>query len=382
MDPAFWARAAAGPELNFDLCNILSHIYDANPVPNMLAAIPLPYVKPTDFTYLALDTVIPPTVIWKNVWGMYIFCGGTSGSIHVPAMLEGWRDLLSGPDPTFGASPAFARAARQIFNAAGPIDVSSQPNLYLVGHSYGGACMQALSMLVRGNDFQLRGVWSYGSPRPGSGLMASGLNYVQNTRFWNDSDPVRWIPPHSDEASMLGNFGDVLLIQGMNQQVQGPIGYKIDAIGNIIADVGDPTPLSAVSLSIANWCTDANTFRSVLHSAAEYRRRFQLALPLKPGGPAVPVGQLPEQPATVRPREIVAQQEQQMPVIEAALADPASGVNVEIRQLPTPDSALRFKRRRDGGIWVVRYGEDTVDVGPGKRRAGRLARSYNKLVRG
>jgi hypothetical protein len=181
-------------------------------------------------------------------------------------------------------------------------------------------------------------------------------------------------------VAILDLFANTSLVIGCNRQVQTPIGYRIDRLGGIIPDGGDPTVLHAVGLSIINWCTDDNGFRSVNHAAAEYRRRFQQALPIKPDGPSRPATQQEETIGTIRPREVVAQQEMAMPLIEAALNNPASPLNAEIRNMPATVPAIRFKRRKDGSIWVVKYGDQVVDVGPKKRRAGQLARRYNRLA--
>lgn len=370
-----------GPELNWNLTNILSHMYDDNAYANAIAAIPPGYEKPWNVRFIPLDTVVTPTLVMQFSYGTVCFAGGTSGPIHVPELLKGWNDPFGGLDPTYGANPAFAKAARQIFSPGNTGPFVNADNVYLVGHSYGGSVMQALALLLRGSDSRLRGIWSYGSPRPGTQVMAQGLGYLKHFRFFKEDDPVRWIPPHTDEASLLDVFGNTPLGVGVNMQVQTPTGLGIASDGTVTAGLGDPGPLHAVSLSVYNWCTNAMGFRSVNHSIGEYRRMFFMQIPLKPQGPAIPASQPLPPTGTLRPREIVAQEEAAIPDINAAVANPTSELNQEVRQLPAPIADLRFKRRRDGRIWVVKYGDDIVDVGPGKRRAGRLARVYNRLVK-
>jgi hypothetical protein len=379
MNQLFWSRPPLSPELNYDLANLLSFMYDPDPTFPFRAALTPAQKSGLTLRYVLPTSVIPPVMFCSNTWGLTIMVGGTSGQMHVNELFQGWNNPNHGPDAQYGASGGFAHAARDIIALNEPDFIMSQPNIYLVGHSYGGACCQALAMLLFQSRSSLRGVWSYGSPRPGTSVMQRIMSSIPNYRWYNDDDPVRWIPPHSDEASILDTFSTASLVAGCNQQVQTATGFKLDRLGDSVADPGDPTVLHQVALSVLNWVTDTHGFRSVNHGAAEYRRRFQLSLPIKPNGPAIPRAQVEEVPGTIRPREIAAQQEEAMPVIEAQLRVSDSPLNQEIRSVPRKVDSTRYKRRKLGGIWVVVHGAEVVDVGPKKRRAGQLARRYNRL---
>lgn len=380
MNQAFWSRPALSPALNYDLTNLLTYIYDANVIEEMTSALGVPVGANTTFSKMDATSVIPPVVFAWTSWGLTVIIGGTSGRMHLQELFQGWNDPSIGPDAQYGASGGFAHAARVILEGMPGSFWLSHNRIYLVGHSYGGACAQALAMLLKMGQLPLQGVWSYGAPRPGNSVMQRYMETIPNYRFWGSDDPVRFIPPHSEEVSLLDTFGNFPLVRGCNSQVQTPIGYRLDPLGDIVPDSGNPTVLHAVGLSVYNWCFDANGFRSVLHAASEYRRRFQQGMPIKPNGPAIPRSQVEEQPGTLRPREIAQQERDAIPLVKVELADPTSDLNREINSLPTVVPNVRFRRRKDGAVWVVKYGDSIVDVGPGKRKAGQLARRYNKLM--
>lgn len=380
MDVKFWTRKPTSPALNFDLANLLSHVYDPNPQATMPAAIPPEFSQPTSVRIIAINDVCPQVVILFSSWGAAIFIGGTQGTRHVAQLIAGWSDTESGPDAAYGACPAYALAARSIFSSDAFVGVLGQPNVALVGHSYGGAVCYALTLLVANSGVRPYGVWTYGAPRPGNETLQTLIRQFQSVRWFADDDPVRWIPPHSDEASIVSAFGNTPLAIGMNEQTQMPIGYEIDSNGITMSAVGDPGPLHAVSLSIAGWVTGVRGFANVNHAVTEYRRRFQAALPIKPDGPARPLFQPAADVGTIRPREIASDEAASVPAIEMQLADPTSEISQEVLIQPTPQQAVRYHRKRQGPIWVVRYGDATVDIGPGKRTAGRKARALNRVL--
>jgi pimeloyl-ACP methyl ester carboxylesterase len=381
MNRSFWARPAQSPALNYDLANILSHAYDDDASYAIRLILTPQQQVGLSVVSGGLTSVRPPFTAWRNDWGMFVFVGGTSGTTHVVQLFNGWNDPNAGPHVESGASAGYARAAQEIIDIIHPADIVAAPRLYLVGHSYGGAVVQAMAAILSNASVVPMGIWTYGSPRPGTAVLQRRISAMSHWRFFNDNDPVRWIPPHSEEALLLSTITASDFLIGMNRQVQTSMGFQIDAAGDIQAATGEPTVLHQVGLSISNWCTDTHGFRSVNHSAAEYRRRFQLAMPIKPDGPARPRSQEQEEVGTIRPRALQDEIAAQVPTIESAVANPNSGLNTEVQQWPKPDARLVYKRRKWGPIWVVRFGEQIVDCGPGKRRAGQLARARNKVAR-
>jgi len=381
MNEAFWQKKPLTPELNYDLCDLLSHMWDADPVYSIRALLGPAMTANLAISYLQPTSVIPPVMMLTSTWGVTILVGGTSGQMHLTELLQGWNNPTIGPDAQFGASGGFAHAARVIVDTLGAPEILAGNNLYLVGHSYGGAVCQALATLLMNAAAPIRGIWSYGAPRPGTMVLQRRIQTLNHHRWFNDDDPVRWIPPHSEEATIVDTLGRASLVIGANRQVQTSTGYMLTALGDMSPDAGEPTALHAVGLSIVNWCTDAYGFRSVNHAPTEYRRRFQQALTIKPDGPSVPRRQQEEQPGTLRPREVEQQQEEAVELIVVQLANPSTPISREVRSYPDYVPNLKYKRRKAGPIWVVKYGQATVDIGPGKRAAGRKARARNKAER-
>jgi len=309
---------------------------------------------------------------------MLVLCGGTSGQIHVPRLIAGWSDTNANWQQSYGASGAFYSAARAIMDSIGPADLSGINKFYLCGHSYGGACMQAMAAILRGAGTVGIKIWSYGAPRAGTFRLGTFITSATNTRFYADNDPVRFIPPHSSEVPSLTALEDWRLVQGCNQQVQAPNGWQLEADGKIVETEGNATVLHAVAFSIAAWCTDTYGFRSVNHGLANYITRFtnayNMLTPIEIINPTRPR----EQPETltVRQREHIV--DQGLTDIDNTLAVmPNVNTAYVLPQVP-PTSPIRFRRRKVGRVWGVKFGTEVVAIGPGKRKALKIARAYNK----
>jgi hypothetical protein len=204
---------------------------------------------------------------------------------------------------------------------------------------------------------------------------------MNNTRFYGDDDPVRYIPPHEDEAPALCFLTPRPIVDGCNTQVQARTGWQIDATGNITQYEGQATVLAPVSLNIAGWVADTYGFRSVYHGLDTYVARFNVAytnnLVLKPPVVPNPAGQ----EATFTPGRRRYYDELAIQELRADAASPSgASASYVVPQLPA-DSPLRYKRKKEGAIWVVDYAGYTVAVGPGKRKATQLARRWNRAAR-
>jgi hypothetical protein len=66
-------------------------------------------------------------------------------------------------------------------------------------------------------------------------------------------------------------------------------------------------------------------------------------------------------------------------VIQAMQGQPATVIARDQETSSTLGPA-RFIRRKVGERWVVELRGDIVDIGPGKRQAGRKARAWNRAV--
>lgn len=380
MNTTQWSGKVTDPLLNLRNCQALSGLYGTYPIGNIRDYNPGALETNDHVSFRPLDAICPASV-WAYTTGkLAVWIGGTSGSIHIGALLRGWTNTLDDWQANRGASGAFADAARQLITEINPSVVGQAEEIYLFGHSYGGAVAQALAALAYGSTQPRIRIWSYGAPRPGLFRLGTILQSVTNTRFFTDDDPVRFIPPHSSEVPALTALDQVPLIIGCNQQVQCPIGWELQSDGRIVETEGPSTVLHAVATSIASWCADIQGFRSVNHELGNYIRRFTSAVnSLNPvidtSGETI---REREEVLTIRERERIA--DVGMVDINNALdVNPNFNTEFAVPQA-IPNSVLRYKSRRVGRVWGVKYGADVVAIGPKKKQAKKLARAFNKAA--
>jgi len=381
MNTLTWQGKVTDPLMNLRNCQALATLYGSNPTMYLRSAL-LGVIESNDeIGFRGLDAVCPPTAWCISGGSCAVWCAGTSGRIHVPQLLAGWNSVYDDWQTSYGASGAFYNAGRLLIDTIGPDALAGVNKYYLFGHSYGGACMQAMAAILRSAGNPDMRIWSYGSPRPGLFRLGTILSSATNTRFYADNDPVRFIPPHSSEVPSLTALDNWDLVRGCNTQVQCPNGWQLEADGRMVETEGNPTVLHAVAMSIIDWCMDLNGFRSVNHALGNYIARFQAAYTTL--NPVVDV-------ETSRPREVeevltIRQREQ---IVDVGIRDvntvlhqePNLNTDYVVPQLPR-NSPLRFKRRKVGRIWGVKFGTDVVALGPGKRHAGKLARAFNRAAR-
>jgi pimeloyl-ACP methyl ester carboxylesterase len=366
--------------LNGLLVFCLRTLYNPNPIQNVRQILYGKTEESDVYTFNGLTDVHPPYLVISWNGAAMIFIGGTSGQIHIQRLLNGWTNPNDGPGTEFGIMPAFGLAARSIIDAVGPEQFAGVERFYILGHSYGGAVAQALGVMLR--PIATRGVkvWSYGAPRTGTARLQTFLGTMTNTRFFADNDPVRFIPPHSDESPILTLLDNWPLVRGCNQQVQSPTGYEIQANGIIVQTEGNPTVLHAVATSVANWVADANGFRSVNHGLENYQQRFEAAEAIVGNFVLPGPGVKREEPLNITSAERERIKAAGVLQMRNDLAQPDPVLNnFAVGPMPA-GSTLRYVRRRVGSVWGVKYGTEVVAIGPGKRAARRMAREFNRAT--
>ena len=90
---------------------------------------------------------------------------------------------------------------------------SQCPPIWVTGHSLGGAMATLISVRLAAEGFQVRGVYTYGSPRPGDGAFHNSYD-MPNNRFVNDNDlvphmPFRWCYKHVGDLKLLDPQGNL-----------------------------------------------------------------------------------------------------------------------------------------------------------------------------
>jgi len=330
---------------------------------------------------LTQNSVRPACVVIRDeLLGTIILLAGTQGALHVAQLVNGWLSP-GGSIRASGACPAFENAALDILGNLPPGLIDNTNVVRIFGYSYGGATGQVIADELANNlRNPLVSCVSFASPRPGNTDFQRRMSRIPNVRWFADDDPVRFMPPHVPEVPSALYFLQPALWEGMDTQVQCPRGMQIEANGNITVTEGNPTRLHAVIPSIIRWITDDQGFQSILHSRESYMSRFVRAIELEPPVIIPPGPVQPEQPVRINVGEAAHwEAEAEADVIAApSLALPA-GQPVTLNRIPQV-SPLRYKRKKQGRIWTVQLAGVVVAIGPGKKRAGQLARHFNRTA--
>jgi len=336
----------------------------------------------TDRVVVLSQTSVRPAcvVIRDDLLGTIILLSGTQGVLHVAQLVNGWLNP-GGSIRASGACPAFENAALDILGALpnGLIDNTNVVRIF--GYSYGGATGQVMADELANNlRNPLVSVCTFASPRPGNLDFQRRMARIPNVRWFADDDPVRFMPPHVPEVPSALYFLQPALWEGMDTQIQCPTGRQIEADGNITSTEGNPTRLHAVVPSIINWITDAYGFQSVNHARETYMSRMVRAIEREAPVIIPPNPPAPERPVVINVGEAAYWEAQAEADVVAAptLALPA-GQPVTLARIARA-TPLRYKRKKQGRIWTVQLNSVVVAVGPGKKRAGQLARQFNRAA--
>lgn len=380
MDSQFWGRQPTSPWLNAYVTRVLTHLWEPDPIQSV-RGLGYPF-EPTDSLYFfPANDFNGPILVCQWATGVAIFFEGTDGRVaHITNLVQGWTHSVS---TSSGVNPAFNNAAQDLINRwVGPGSlVKPGYGLFLCGHSYGGGTALALAYGTRvAEPGQTIKIWTYGCPRPGNANFQQRMSSEFHTRWFNDGDPVRFMPPHSDEVPSLSLFEGGALLAGINTQCQLQNGFQMQSDGNVSNTNGEPSPLTAVAYSIGAWCISPQGFAAGAHATTVYQSRFagniqsdKEPVPVIPKpAPGPPLVITSSQLATIRSRG----EDDINAAINAGTAPP---LIVSIPGIPDP-SAPRYVRRKMGTIWTVQYQGQVVAVGPGKRHAGTIRRRLNRAL--
>jgi len=381
MNDTYFNLPLNSPRLAVEGLTLVQSMREVDPVAWLRGLERLRLLNTDEAHYLEQTSVRPACVTLKDPFaGSLILLSGTQGTLHTSQLIGGWNNP-GGSVRASGANPAFENAALNILEELPASAINREAPIRIFGYSYGGATGQVLADELF-NNLRARyvGCCSFGSPRPGNVDFQRRMERIPNVRWFCDNDPVRFMPPHVTEVPSALYFLAPSLWRGMDTQVQCRVGFQLEADGNISQTEGEPTVLHAVVPSILNWITDTNGFRSLNHAPENYLRR--LALNIQEGGQVERpvVTDAPEQPAVISPadREWLLRQAELDVIASPELTVPPGGtITVTVLDRATPS---RYRRKKQGRVWTVQLDGVIVAVGPGKRRAGQIARVMNRAA--
>lgn len=374
------------PDLHLEHLRMIGFLYNTNPIALMqreLAEIQST-TEGESYVVMASAAYRPRTLVVKSGADRIVICKGFDSPDHLQNLIFGWDNVgrQSAPQP-YGMCACWDRSTNQILQALPPSWLEGNTNWYLMGHSYGGATVQALEMKLTAQD---RGrtvrCFSYGAPRTGTVEFQRGMTGHRNYRWFTDDDPVRLLPPHTDDAPILSRLAGPNIMNGMNSQVHPGSGFVLHAGGARGQAEHWPNTLAFNEINVIAWLASSTGFAANTHTLEAYEARFQAWLASQPGNrpiPAPATGQgtaedTPEVPEVVTVAQAQQMMLQQVSELPHAVPYTAGGEGTQIRQGV-------YKVRKYGKVWVVTFDGKPVAIGPGKRAAKKWMRAARKASR-
>lgn len=121
---------------------------------------------------------------------VYVGIEGTSRLTQWANYLHNFGLVQPGVDEGY---PAFFKQCADLVVLAIQARVPANKPIVLCGHSLGGATASIASQWLRTAGWNIRSVWTYGSPRPANRIFADRYD-ITNFRMFSDSDVVPRVP--------------------------------------------------------------------------------------------------------------------------------------------------------------------------------------------
>lgn len=289
-----------------------------------------------------------------------------------------------------GANPQFVSAAENLTILLQPGPFAQGDIVQIFGHSYGGAVAYALANIMVSHSPRLvPRITTYGAPRFADYSFNPFFAQMVAARFFNEDDPVPFLPPHNNEDGVLNSvfpIGITSLYQSFCHWGEGSL------IGNnaVIAAADNP-PIGTfpASLNLVGWATQWMTAPSLGHRLSQYFQRLQALSRLMPWNPTNDnVGNHSAAAHAPANADVVASR---LGALSGGQGAPAPTTNAETRVEPstalTSSSllpALKLVRptfyagRVGKNHYVFNDGNILMQVGGGKL-ARRIASTLNRL---
>lgn len=241
----------------------------------------------------------PASIRGVGLDGICLAISGLTLPSQAAQLFSGYSDLRITSDTLFFNSWVFAQARRLAYRWNLPGVVSGR-DLYLFGHSAGGAIALALAAYLRPLCPQSEiNVISFGSPRAASSSAFDSLALVNVARWMNVGDDAPRMPPRIEDCTDLA-FTAALL--------EFPAWYRWSHCkgGLVLSDQGvvEPKQLPPITRLLGTTTFPISYLQTgglfgTPHALGEYERRLMRALPMalvderKPAERSFDLAQLP-----------------------------------------------------------------------------------------
>lgn len=382
MNKAIFANGPRSPLLNRTMTAMLQALILPNPADGIRAVSPNMFQAGVDEMFVGNFTQRHPTYwLWASATDLFMGFSGMQNISQTLPMIASWTRPPDPPTVT-GVCSVWENAWRLIFAENPATLFANKQNVYLVGHSYGGAVACAAAVFfsvatVRPNITLI----TYGAPRVGTFQGAQFVSRNNPTRWWLTADPVPYIPPWPNECESLAAVLPTSIRQGFGDMTQCSGGWEITATGDISSNNNTSRRVPRVWLSVGQYLSGSDAFFSPNHAIGVYNAAFAAAVAQNDIIPPDPPQPPPQPPPHNTPAQIRRILEIGEAVIEADATNP-QGVTRNYAPPPVTDpSAPSYRAARDGHVWVIKLGDEIVCAATGKRAAKVLARKWNRSAR-
>lgn len=373
--PVNFDRDLRGADIGWDLCRLMRCLYQADPLASLRG-----YENYTDRVPIAIwpETAQAPlraTIHYDNV-KLCLFRGVRLQATALN-LFNGYLNTtqighLSG-------NPWLSARAIEIGGHMFTYDNTPQPEVWFVGHSFGGALAQLIGRDVgrwTGANRKRVRVVTFGAPKVYQRATAEQFNQdTLHARWYNDLDPVRHMPPTSSDAPAMHAALNRAVSDKVNGFTHTSMGLCLRDTGAIERRPDTPEILPIATVNLITWATGAINPTAAQHGLLEYERRLGLAKDMPQANPIVPANR--PMAADVVP----VPPPQNDPGVQQAFQD-AVVVQVNNRSAtPVRPRVPLFRARRVAGNWVVTWNGVAVAICNPKRHARSVASRGNQLLR-
>jgi pimeloyl-ACP methyl ester carboxylesterase len=307
-----------------------------------------------------------------------ISIGGVSTALQGRDLAQGYA-FETGEGLSYGINSYTWQSATKIFAAVSPYRFVNAPRVVIIGHSWGGANAQTLSLMLNAAWPQaIIQVTTFGQPKGAWGLVNHKWDFVDYARWVVGTDPVCFMPPSVSQQRLMYLAFDGSERVRLNSYQQVRQGYCLVGNGQVALLDNPPLPGAIADLSLAGWATGWDGVLSESHGIPAYMRMLGEI----PGifSPSPPPSEQAAIPLRVRRSETPAEiqqycDEQLSEVSRAADQNPVSSVKI-------PDQFTWKAVRVSATKWGCEWQGQVVVIAPGRSRAKRMARHATSLLRG
>lgn len=366
---------STNPALGLFNVNLLRQLRGPNPLDNIEAQIAAD-IGPVAFKRYYENNEQRLAFWWGgNFRRQVLLIDGVRSQHQANALLEGYAPSL-GLMAVQEINNYCRLQARAIGDQIGLNNFRLSEHLDVVGYSAGGAVGMALvGELIRIENFPTLKLSTFGAPRTGKTYLRDALSNLDMCRWMTSADPIPLVPLRLQDAPQIALIVPTLIALSWSSFCHPYSGLAVKPNGDILPAVLPPDAEASPVSSVASWLWGIEDDNTNPHSLVSYFNALTAAMAQEENqNQPVISGGHGEQPNDVRSREVQAARRRS----EAAVFTAASNQTAVNPTIPEP---VLFVPYRQGRVWYVSFGDQTIIIAGPEKRARHIARAGNDFVR-